>query len=94
VFPGIYFADLSSKSNQYTYEGYNGPCNVHSVPQCTQCPRKMLVCRVALGLQYDAQQPMNGIVKPPEGYHSVVAMPKEGFLCYPEYVVYNSNQVC
>jgi len=53
----------------------------------------MLVCRVALGNQFEAQVPMNGIVQPPANYHSIVAKPKPGFLNYPEYIIYNNHQV-
>lgn len=90
---GVYFADLSSKSNQYTFRNSDGSCDKHGGVLCTRCIRTMLVCRVALGRQYYPAVPMRGAQKPPRGYHSVVAMPKPNFLNYPEYVVYSSKQV-
>ncbi|XP_059490043.1 poly [ADP-ribose] polymerase tankyrase-2-like [Neocloeon triangulifer] len=90
---GIYFADLSSKSNQYTFEGCNKPCKLHNEEFCEVCERTMLICRVAMGNQYKAQNAMNGIEEPPAGFHSVVAEPG---VCknikYREYVIYQDNQ--
>ncbi|XP_059482669.1 poly [ADP-ribose] polymerase tankyrase-like [Neocloeon triangulifer] len=89
---GIYFADLSSKSSQYTFEGCNTACKSHNIVYCTSCIRKMLVCKVALGKSYEATAPMNGILQAPQGYHSVIAKPRSGFLNYSEYIVYNNYQ--
>ncbi|XP_059489268.1 poly [ADP-ribose] polymerase tankyrase-like [Neocloeon triangulifer] len=90
---GIYFADLSSKSNQYTFEGCNKPCKQHNEVYCSDCERTMLICRVAMGAEYKARDAMNGIKAPPSGYHTVVAEPG---VCknikYPEYVIYDDNQ--
>jgi Poly(ADP-ribose) polymerase catalytic domain len=90
---GIYFADLSSKSNQYTFKNSDGSCDKHGGVLCTSCIRTMLVCRVALGRQYYPSVPMRGANHPPRGYHSVVALPKPNFLNYAEYVVYSTKQV-
>ena len=47
---GIYFAENSSKSNQYVY-GINGGtgCPMHKDRSCYICPRQMIFCRVTLG---------------------------------------------
>ncbi|CAB3360145.1 Hypothetical predicted protein [Cloeon dipterum] len=89
---GIYFANLSSKCNQYTFEGYKAACKDHRNEHCTQCIRKMLLCKVAVGKMYEAQAPMNGNMEAPKGYHSIVANPKPHFLVNPEYVIYNNSQ--
>lgn len=57
---GIYFAENSSKSNQYVfgYCGGNG-CATHKNRSCYHCPRQMLMCRVTLGkafLQFSAMK--------------------------------------
>lgn len=68
---GIYFAENSSKSNQYVfgYCGGNG-CATHKNRSCYHCPRQMLMCRVTLGkafLQFSAMKvscrPVNGTTK-------------------------------
>lgn len=47
---GIYFAEHSSKSNQYVYGiGGGSGCAVHRDPACALCERTLLVCRVVLG---------------------------------------------
>ena len=47
---GIYFAENSSKSNQYVY-GINGGtgCPMHKDRSCYICHRQMVFCRVTLG---------------------------------------------
>jgi hypothetical protein len=83
---------MSSKSNQYTVN--NGHCKQHNRAQCNECVRTMLVCRVVLGNIFDAVSPMNGISKPPSGYHSIIADPaKCAGLKYKEAIVYDQNQV-
>ncbi|CAB3362436.1 Hypothetical predicted protein [Cloeon dipterum] len=89
---GIYFADLSSKSNQYTFEGCNTPCAPHKKIFCTDCERFMLICRVALGKEYEPNAPMNGISAPPSGYHSILADPSRKLVNYREYAIYNNYQ--
>ncbi|XP_065347417.1 poly [ADP-ribose] polymerase tankyrase-2-like [Cloeon dipterum] len=90
---GIYFSDVSSKCNQYTFEaGGSGACKLHRCVHCTLCKRKMLVCKVTLGRNFRAYTPMNGILRPPQGCHSVVGYPAPNFLKYPEYVIYNNYQ--
>jgi hypothetical protein len=91
---GIYFADLSSKSNQYTFEGCNSKCTEHDSVWCVTCVRSMLVCRVALGEEYFAEQALNGITEPPDEFHCVIGKPGlTPGLRYKEYVVYDNYQV-
>lgn len=49
------------------------------------------MCDVVMGHKYCSVQPMPGIVAPPYGYHSVEG--SVGGLVYPEYIIYNSDQV-
>ncbi len=90
---GIYFAEHSSKSNQYVF-GIGGGlgCATHKDKSCYQCHRSLLLCRVALGksfLQFSALK----ISHAPPGHHSVIGRPSVGGLHYPEYVVYRGEQV-
>lgn len=89
---GIYFAEHSSKSNQYVYGigGGNG-CPQHKDKSCYSCPRQLLLCRVALGksfLQFSAMK----MAHSPPGHHSVIGRPSDGGLHFPEYVVYRGEQ--
>ncbi|XP_028966676.1 poly [ADP-ribose] polymerase tankyrase-1 [Galendromus occidentalis] len=89
---GIYFAENSSKSNQYVY-GYCGGsgCPAHKNRSCYQCPRQMLMCRVTLGkafLQFSAMK----VAHAPPGHHSVIGKPSLGGLQFAEYVVYRGEQ--
>ncbi|CAF1195201.1 unnamed protein product [Adineta ricciae] len=89
---GIYFAENSSKSNQYVYGigGGNG-CAQHKDKSCYICPRQMLLCRVCLGrsfLQFNASK----LAHAPPGHHSVIGRPSQGGLVYPEYVIYRGEQ--
>jgi tankyrase len=84
----VYFAEHSSKSNNYVF-GCGNPCAGHGELNCFLCVRRLLICKVALGKVFEAQE----LVKsPPSGYHSVKAIPQSG-LIYPEYVIYNDAQV-
>lgn len=89
---GIYFAEHSSKSNQYVYGiGGGSGCPVHKDRSCYSCYRQLLLCRVTLGksfLQFSAMK----MAHAPPGHHSVVGRPSAGGLCYPEYVVYRGEQ--
>jgi hypothetical protein len=51
----------------------------------------MLVCRVAVGNMLETKVAMQTDL--PKGFHSVHAVPSDGGLKYPEYVIYNQNQV-
>ncbi|KAK3589737.1 hypothetical protein CHS0354_021059 [Potamilus streckersoni] len=89
---GIYFAENSSKSNQYVYGiGGGTGCQIHKDRSCYICQRQLLLCRVTLGksfLQFSAIR----MAHAPPGHHSVIGRPSTGGLCYPEYVVYRGEQ--
>ncbi|XP_037282479.2 tankyrase isoform X1 [Rhipicephalus microplus] len=89
---GIYFAENSSKSNQYVYGTCGGTgCPLHKDRSCYICHRQMLLCRVTLGksfLQFSAMK----MAHAPPGHHSVIGRPSVGGLSYPEYVVYRGEQ--
>eukprot|EP01121_Diplochlamys_sp_Union-15-3_P005952 TRINITY_DN16330_c0_g1_i1.p1 TRINITY_DN16330_c0_g1~~TRINITY_DN16330_c0_g1_i1.p1 ORF type:complete len:147 (-),score=10.05 TRINITY_DN16330_c0_g1_i1:43-426(-) len=88
---GIYFADISSKSNRYTEASEKGE-------------RKLLICRVILGNIYFTDTAIKGCRRPPtkDGitYHSIKAISKfrkevddnRSTLLYDEYVIYNGVQ--
>ncbi|XP_063836754.1 poly [ADP-ribose] polymerase tankyrase [Ostrinia nubilalis] len=90
---GIYFAEHSSKSNQYVY-GFGGGsgCPAHKDRSCYLCHRQMLLCRVTLGRAFQLMSAMKMAHAPP-GHHSVAGRPSQGGLCFPEYVVYRGEQV-
>ncbi|KAF4519000.1 hypothetical protein B566_EDAN009763 [Ephemera danica] len=81
---GVYFAEHSSKSNGYTGCGHLG---------CMQCPRRMILCRVALGNMYECTGAHKFAHAPP-GHHSVKGFAQAGDVMYPEYVVYRGEQAC
>ncbi|KAJ8920433.1 hypothetical protein NQ315_005301 [Exocentrus adspersus] len=89
---GIYFAEHSSKSNQYVYGiGGGTGCPTHKDRSCYTCHRHLLLCRVTLGksfLQFSAMK----MAHAPPGHHSVAGRPSAGGLNYPEYVVYRGEQ--
>ncbi|CAG0880158.1 unnamed protein product [Darwinula stevensoni] len=89
---GIYFAENSSKSNQYVYGiGGGTGCPSHKDRSCYVCQRQMLLCRVTLGksfLQFSAMK----MAHAPPGHHSVIGRPSAGGLSFPEYVVYRGEQ--
>jgi len=89
---GIYFAEHSSKSNQYVYGiGGGTGCPQHKDRSCYSCHRQLLLCRVALGksfLQFSAMK----MAHAPPGHHSVVGRPSVGGLSFPEYVIYRGEQ--
>uniref|UniRef100_A0A6M2E1R5 Poly [ADP-ribose] polymerase n=1 Tax=Xenopsylla cheopis TaxID=163159 RepID=A0A6M2E1R5_XENCH len=89
---GIYFAEHSSKSNQYVYGiGGGTGCPSHKDRSCYLCHRHLLLCRVALGksfLQFSAMK----MAHAPPGHHSVMGRPSNGGLNFPEYVVYRGEQ--
>ncbi|KAK7571104.1 hypothetical protein V9T40_014708 [Parthenolecanium corni] len=88
---GIYFAEHSSKSNQYVYGiGGGTGCPAHKDRSCYACHRHLLLCRVTLGksfLQYNAIK----MAHAPPGHHSVMGRPSAGGLNFPEYVVYRGE---
>ena len=105
---GIYFAEHSSKSNQYVYGiGGGTGCPQHKDRSCYSCHRsasllpnpanpgpcrQLLLCRVALGKSFLQFSAMKMAHAPP-GHHSVVGRPSVGGLSFPEYVIYRGEQV-
>uniref|UniRef100_H3D6S3 Poly [ADP-ribose] polymerase n=1 Tax=Tetraodon nigroviridis TaxID=99883 RepID=H3D6S3_TETNG len=89
---GIYFAENSSKSNQYVYGiGGGTGCPAHKDRSCYVCHRQMLFCRVTLGksfLQFSAMK----MAHAPPGHHSVIGRPSVNGLAYAEYVIYRGEQ--
>ncbi|VVC35473.1 Hypothetical protein CINCED_3A004169 [Cinara cedri] len=89
---GLYFAENSSKSNQYVYGiGGGTGCPDHKDRSCYHCLRHLLMCRVTLGksfVQYNSIK----IAHAPPGHHSVKGSPSVGGLTFSEYVVYRGEQ--
>uniref|UniRef100_A0A8C8D3C5 Poly [ADP-ribose] polymerase n=1 Tax=Oncorhynchus tshawytscha TaxID=74940 RepID=A0A8C8D3C5_ONCTS len=89
---GIYFAENSSKSNQYVYGiGGGTGCPTHKDRSCYVCHRQLLFCRVTLGksfLQFSAMK----MAHAPPGHHSVIGRPSVNGLAYAEYVIYRGEQ--
>uniref|UniRef100_A0A8C4YLP3 Poly [ADP-ribose] polymerase n=1 Tax=Gopherus evgoodei TaxID=1825980 RepID=A0A8C4YLP3_9SAUR len=91
---GIYFAENSSKSNQYVYGiGGGTGCPTHKDRSCYICHRQMLFCRVTLGKSFLQFSTMKMAHAPP-GHHSVIGRPSVNGLAYAEYVIYRGEQVC
>uniref|UniRef100_A0A7N9AUF9 Poly [ADP-ribose] polymerase n=1 Tax=Mastacembelus armatus TaxID=205130 RepID=A0A7N9AUF9_9TELE len=89
---GIYFAENSSKSNQYVYGiGGGTGCPLHKDRSCYVCHRHLLFCRVTLGksfLQFSAMK----MAHSPPGHHSVTGRPSVNGLALAEYVIYRGEQ--
>ncbi|XP_067286245.1 poly [ADP-ribose] polymerase tankyrase-2 isoform X2 [Pseudorasbora parva] len=89
---GIYFAENSSKSNQYVYGiGGGTGCPLHKDRSCYACQRHLLFCRVTLGksfLQFSAMK----MAHSPPGHHSVTGRPSVNGLALAEYVIYRGEQ--
>ncbi|XP_028286164.1 poly [ADP-ribose] polymerase tankyrase-2-like [Parambassis ranga] len=89
---GIYFAENSSKSNQYVYGiGGGTGCPLHKDRSCYICHRHLLFCRVTLGksfLQFSAMK----MAHSPPGHHSVTGRPSVNGLALAEYVIYRGEQ--
>uniref|UniRef100_A0A6Q2YPA2 Poly [ADP-ribose] polymerase n=1 Tax=Esox lucius TaxID=8010 RepID=A0A6Q2YPA2_ESOLU len=89
---GIYFAENSSKSNQYVYGiGGGTGCPLHKDRSCYVCQRHLLYCRVTLGksfLQFSAMK----MAHSPPGHHSVTGRPSVNGLALAEYVIYRGEQ--
>jgi hypothetical protein len=83
-FEGVYFAENSSKSNDYSF-GLGKGCPTHNNGKCNQCERTILVCKVALGKIYETKKVLSGL---PQDYHSVHFT---GGVA--EFVVYDDKQV-
>ncbi|KAF4518998.1 hypothetical protein B566_EDAN009761, partial [Ephemera danica] len=87
---GVYFAQHSSKSNQYAF-GLNAGCGPHRTVDCQHCTRLMMLCRVVLGNVYTCGSAQSFAHAPP-GHHSVEGSTSAGNLRYPEYIVYRGEQ--
>ncbi|VDK65945.1 unnamed protein product [Onchocerca ochengi] len=88
---GIYFAEHSSKSNQYVFGMAGNGCSLHHNRSCYICVRHLLLCRVTLGRCF-VQNSCNKMAHSPPGHHSVMGQPRAGGLNYPEYVIYRGEQ--
>ncbi|KAF6040293.1 TNKS2 [Bugula neritina] len=89
---GIYFAENSSKSNQYVYGiGGGTGCPAHRDKSCYKCHRHLILCRVTLGKSFLVFSAIKMAHAPP-GHHSVTGRPSVGGLAYAEYVVYRGEQ--
>ncbi|XP_067936599.1 poly [ADP-ribose] polymerase tankyrase-1-like isoform X2 [Watersipora subatra] len=89
---GIYFAENSSKSNQYVYGiGGGTGCPAHRDKSCYQCHRHLILCRVTLGKSFLVFSAIKMAHSPP-GHHSVTGRPSVGGLAFAEYVVYRGEQ--
>ncbi|CAB3362437.1 Hypothetical predicted protein [Cloeon dipterum] len=64
---GIYFAEHSSKSNNYSF-GLGKGCGAHNNSKCSQCERVMLVCKIAMGKTHETNSTGT---KLPQGCHSL-----------------------
>ena len=89
---GVYFAENSSKSNQYVFGiGGGDGCTEHKDKSCYTCERQLLFCRVSLGKPYVIKSACRMAHSPP-GHHSVVGRPSSCGLAYTEYVIYRGEQ--
>ncbi|KRX95030.1 Tankyrase-1, partial [Trichinella pseudospiralis] len=89
---GIYFAEHSSKSNQYVYGiGGGTGCLPHKDKSCYVCHRQLLLCRVILGKSFGHTTAMK-LAHAPPGHHSIIGKPSGYGLTYPEYVIYRGEQ--
>jgi hypothetical protein len=81
--PGIYFADQSTKSSQYSCSRFGGTINKYNTAF-------MFLCDIALG-KIKEEQSSKYYTQPPKGYDSVkgVAGPS---LLHNEYIIYKENQ--
>lgn len=81
--PGLYFADQSTKSSQYSCSRFGGTTNKYNTAF-------MFLAEVALGKikeEYNSKYYYN----PPSGYHSVKGVMGSSLL-HNEYIVYTENQ--
>lgn len=88
---GIYFAEDSSKANQYVHKDCK--CSQHGQIGCYMCDRYLLLCRVMLGATYEARSSVS--LENIEAYYdSISAIPSEKRnLKYKEYVVRRSDHI-
>jgi len=76
--PGVYFADMCSKSDQYTVPS--------SASEYT-----LLLCRVSLGFALGINTPQVDAKKMTSGYDSLIGRSSTGSSYYMEYVVYDGR---
>lgn len=81
--PGIYFADNSTKSSQYSCSRFGGTPNRYDTAF-------MFVSEVALGEIYEIEN-SHYFLNPPKGYDSVKGVAGRSLL-HNEYIVYKENQ--
>lgn len=81
--PGIYFADNSTKSSQYSCSRFGGTANRYDTAF-------MFVSEVALGKVYEVED-SHYFLKPPKGYSSVKGVAGNSLL-HNEYIIYKENQ--
>lgn len=84
---GIYFAEDSSKSNQYVYR--DGLCPKHQIIDCYTCWRYLILCRVMLGKTYKTSS--SNSLDNLQGYDSISAEPSWQ-LKYKEYIIRKGDQ--
>jgi len=81
---GLYFADQSSKSEQYAfgrYSGFGGKGDTYF----------MFLADVALGKVMEYTTPQSNLSKAPNGYHSVMGK-KGNYLYHNEFIIYEVKQ--
>lgn len=81
---GLYFADQSSKSEQYSFGGGYGS-------RYGKDTYFMFVADVALGKIKEYQDAQSHLTKPPSGYNSVQGK-KGSYLYHNEYIIYSIQQ--
>jgi predicted DNA-binding WGR domain protein len=81
---GLYFADQSSKSEQYSFGGGYGS-------RYGKDTYFMFVADVALGKIKEYQDAQSHLTKPPSGYDSVQGK-KGSYLLHNEFIIYNLKQ--
>ena len=81
---GIYFADKSTKSSQYSWGRYGGSRGYGN-------SYFMFVANVALGKIKEYQYAQSNLQQAPIGYNSVMGK-KGGTLVHDEYIIYDSKQ--
>ena len=81
--PGIYFANSSTKSSQYSCSRFGGATNKYKT-------KYMFIADVALG-KYKKEYSANYYHSVPQGYNSVKGC-KGSSLMHDEFIIYNENQ--
>jgi poly [ADP-ribose] polymerase len=83
---GLYFADQSSKSEQYSFNRFNAGARGRD-----HSTFFMFVADVALGTIKEYEDAQTHLNKAPKGYHSVLGK-KGRYLAHNEFIVYEVNQ--